>query len=54
MQNRDHRIDEMNDHAKREVHAEAKILQELSHPTIIKYFVTQLCKWSSLVWEMHF
>lgn len=32
------RIDEMNDHARREVYAEAKILQELSHPTIIKYY----------------
>eukprot|EP00913_Durusdinium_trenchii_P034944 g32687.t1 len=31
-------IDEMNDHARREVYAEAKILQELSHATIIKYF----------------
>lgn len=31
-------IDEMNDYARREVYAEAKILQELSHPTIIKYF----------------
>ncbi|CAJ1344229.1 unnamed protein product [Effrenium voratum] len=31
-------IDEMDDHARREVHAEAKILQELSHPTIVKYY----------------
>ena len=31
----------MNDHARREVYAEAKILQELSHPTIIKYFVAR-------------
>ena len=28
----------MNDQARREVYAEAKILQELSHPTIIKYY----------------
>ena len=37
------RIDEMNDHARREVYAEAKILQELSHPTIIKYFAAHSC-----------
>ena len=39
------RIDEMNDYARREVYAEAKILQELSHPTIIKYFAAHACWW---------